>query len=64
MSLIIKPNPDKEKYDLMTQAVINNEGYCPCIPIKSDESKCICKDFREQNYAGECHCGRFVKVKK
>ena len=37
-----------------------NDGYCPCKIIKSDETKCMCKEFREQK-AGECHCGLYIK---
>lgn len=48
----------------MTQAVKNNDGYCPCIIIKSENSKCICTDFKQQDFEGECHCGRFAKVLK
>lgn len=60
--LIIKPNPDTALFVLMTRAVEENGGYCPCVPEKSDDSKCICKAFREQQTVGECHCGRFVKT--
>lgn len=62
MLKIIK-NPNIEKYNEVTQAVKNNSNYCPCELIKSDDTKCICKAFREQNYEGECHCGRYIKIK-
>jgi len=54
-------NPDAETYNAITQAVINNDGYCPCLLEKTEDTKCICKEFREQNYPGECHCGRYIK---
>ena len=38
-----------------------NNGYCPCAIWQTPETKCMCKDFREQE-SGECHCGRFEKV--
>lgn len=38
-----------------------NHGYCPCTVIKNEDTKCICKEFREQKHAGVCHCGRFEK---
>ena len=35
-------------------------GYCPCKVGKSDDIKCICKEFREQiadpSFEGYCHC--------
>lgn len=39
-----------------------NDGYCPCAIEKTPDTKCICKDFWEQDKPGECHCGRFAKV--
>jgi len=59
--LKIMKNPDAETYNAITQAVINNDGYCPCLLEKTEDTKCICKEFREQNYPGECHCGRYIK---
>lgn len=58
---IIK-NPNKEKYDEVTRAVILNSGYCPCMVQKNDDTKCMCKDFRLGNKLGECHCGRFIRI--
>lgn len=43
--------------------VDQNDGYCPCAVFKTPDTKCICKEFREQE-EGECHCGRFEKVKE
>ncbi len=39
-----------------------NDGYCPCAIYRTFETKCMCKDFREQTEPGECYCGRFEKV--
>lgn len=39
-----------------------NDGYCPCAIEKTPDTKCICKEFREQEEAGPCHCGRYEKV--
>lgn len=36
--------------------------YCPCAITRSEDTICMCKEFREQDYPGECHCGRFIKV--
>lgn len=38
-----------------------NNGYCPCAVLKTEETKCMCKEFKEQE-SGLCHCGRFEKV--
>ena len=42
--------------------VDNNGGYCPCAILKTPDTKCICKEFREQSQPGLCHCGRYEKV--
>lgn len=40
-----------------------NNGYCPCAIWQTPDTKCMCKDFREQE-SGLCHCGRFEKVEE
>ena len=55
-------NPNKETYERITQAVLDNDGYCPCLLVRNDDTKCICSDFKNQAVEGECHCGRFIKV--
>ena len=60
--LKIIPNPDQEFLKEITQKVIENDGYCPCAIDKTEDTKCPCKEFREQKEPGECHCGRFEKV--
>ena len=61
MLKIIK-NPDDNVYQEITQAVKDNDGYCPCMIYKSDDTTCPCKEFREQVIEGECHCGRYLKI--
>ena len=42
--------------------VAANDGYCPCAIDKNPDTRCICKEFREQTEEGPCHCGRYAKV--
>ena len=42
------------------EALKENDNYCPCRIEKTDDTKCMCKEFREQE-SGECHCGLYVK---
>ena len=58
----IKVNSDKEVVDLIRQKLKENDGYCPCRTVKNEDTKCICKEFLEQE-EGECHCGLYIKVK-
>lgn len=39
-------------------------GYCPCAAVHNEDTRCPCKDFREQTTPGLCHCGRFEKVEE
>lgn len=63
MLKIIK-NADIEKYLEVTRAVEDASGFCPCGLVHNEDTKCICKKFLEQQTEGECHCGRFVKIKQ
>ncbi len=60
--MVIKQNPDKEYADEVKRKLKDNGGYCPCSLIKSPDTKCMCKDFREIE-EGMCHCGLFLKTK-
>lgn len=42
------------------QALKDNGGYCPCRLVKTADTKCMCKEFREQT-SGYCHCGLYYK---
>ena len=53
---IVEVNPEFRKL------VEANDGYCPCLVQKNADTKCMCKDFREQTTPGLCHCGRFERV--
>lgn len=57
-------NEDKEKVTTIREALKNNEGYCPCRITKDEDSKCMCKEFREQDTPGLCHCGLYKKVEE
>ncbi len=59
---MIKLNKDKEFVDSIKEKLKENNGFCPCKLVKNEDTKCMCKEFREQT-EGECHCGLYVKVK-
>lgn len=52
---------DAEFANEILAALKKNGGYCPCRLEKTEDTKCMCKEFREQEY-GECHCGLYIKV--
>lgn len=58
----IKINSDKKLVEEIRRQLKENDNYCPCRLQKTPDTKCMCKEFREQE-DGECHCGLYVKVK-
>lgn len=60
--LSIRVSTDEELIKEVHQKLKENDGYCPCKFVKNKDTKCMCKDFREQTTPGECHCGLYVKV--
>ena len=56
----ITTNPDAAFVAEMKRALAENDGYCPCAVEKSDDTKCMCKEFRESK-SGPCHCGLYIK---
>ena len=62
-TMITVLNSDKNLVERITKKIKENGGYCPCRLKKTEETKCMCKEFREaikQGILGECHCGLFV----
>lgn len=55
-------NSDEEHVKAIREALKNNQGFCPCATLKSPDTKCMCKEFREQE-EGFCHCMLYQKVK-
>ena len=57
----IKTNSDAEFVKEIKTKIKANNGYCPCRLTKTPDTKCMCKEFREQTSEGYCHCGLFIK---
>ena len=60
--MTIKQNPDKEYANEVRKQLRDNSGYCPCRLEKNEDTKCMCKEFREME-EGMCHCGLWLKEK-
>ena len=60
-------NPDKEIVDGLKKVMAENGGYCPCRLEHNEDTKCMCKEFRDQikneNFEGYCHCMLYYKHK-
>lgn len=61
MKLKIKKNPDNNFFQMARERLLQNNGYCPCAIEKTEEFKCPCKEFKEQDYEGLCYCGLLLK---
>ena len=59
---MIKINEDIEYVAKVKQKLEANDGYCPCRIEKTPDTKCMCKEFRDQE-EGFCHCGLYIKIK-
>ena len=58
--LKITYNQDKQIVDKILDALDKNNGYCPCKLEKNNDTKCMCKEFKEQKER-YCHCGLYIK---
>ena len=63
----IRFNEDKEVVLAVQEGLRRTGGYCPCKLERSEENKCMCKEFRDQikdeSYEGYCHCMLYYKEK-
>lgn len=57
----IKTNPDADFAREIKKDLKKNNGYCPNAMTKNKDTKCMCKEFREQNEKGYCRCGLYYK---
>ncbi len=63
--MAVKFNSNKEVVDNIKKGLKKTGGYCPCRLEKNNDTKCMCKEFREQikdpNFEGYCHCMLYYK---
>ena len=63
----IRFNEDKAIVEMIKQGLEEKGGYCPCRREQTEDTKCICKEFREQikdpDFEGYCHCLLYYKSK-
>lgn len=58
-------NSDRELAQMAREALKANDGYCPCALERNEDTKCMCKDFKEKmanGYKGECNCGLYEAI--
>ena len=63
----IRLNEDAEIVATVRKGLAEKDGYCPCRIGKSEDIKCMCKEFKEQiadsEFEGYCHCMLYYKEK-
>lgn len=63
----IRFNENKEVVEAVKEGLKKTGGYCPCRISRTDDFKCMCKEFREQiadpEFEGYCHCLLYYKEK-
>ena len=65
--MAIRLNEDKKIVARVREGLKMKDGYCPCRLQKTEDNKCMCKEFRDQiadpNFEGYCHCLLYYKSK-
>ena len=63
----VRFNEDEEVVKTVKEGLARTGGYCPCRLSQSEDTKCICREFREQikdpDFEGYCHCLLYYKEK-
>ena len=63
----VRYNEDEEIVRTVKEGLLRRCGYCPCVVEKNENTKCMCKEFREQiqdpDFEGYCHCMLYYKEK-
>lgn len=60
-------NPDEEIVAMVKEGLERTGGYCPCKINRSEDTLCMCTEFRNQikdpEFEGFCHCLLYYKEK-
>ena len=58
-------NPDENIVKTVQEGLRQKDGYCPCRLERTEDTRCMCREFREQiadpTYEGFCHCMLYYK---
>lgn len=63
MKFEVIENPDKNHVNKIREKLKERKGHCPCTLFDDDSNICPCKEFREKQDEGYCHCKLFMRVK-
>lgn len=58
-------NPDADLVKAVKDGLKRTGGYCPCRLERTEDTKCICREFRDHikdpEFEGFCHCMLYHK---
>ena len=58
--MAISLNKDEQIVKLVKDGLKRTGGYCPCRLEQTDDTKCMCTEFKNQiadpDFEGYCHC--------
>ena len=60
-------NEDRKIVEAIREGLKKKNGHCPCRLEETEDTMCMCKEFREQiadpEFEGFCHCRLYFKEK-
>ena len=63
----IRFNENEKIVNAIREGLKKKDGHCPCKLEVSEDTMCMCKEFREQiadpEFEGYCHCMLYYKSK-
>ncbi len=63
----IRLNENPDVVETVKKGLNARGGYCPCRLEMTEDTKCMCKEFRDQiadpDFEGYCHCMLYYKEK-
>jgi len=63
----VRLNEDKALVDMIRKGLEESGGYCPCRRTRTEDTKCVCKEFKEQikdpDFEVYCHGQLYYKEK-
>lgn len=66
--MAVRFNENEEVVKTVKEGLKQTGGYCPCRLERTEDTKCICTEFREQmkdpDFEGYCHCMLYYKSKE
>lgn len=65
--MAVRLNENKEIVAEIRESLKKTGGYCPCRVERTDDTRCMCREFKEQiadpDFEGYCHCMLYYKSK-